>query len=1096
MADIAPLGFAVDTASLAKAKRASDDLRNSLNQMGREADKATGAQRGQGKAAEEAAKGEEKLGKETKKTTGETEKQTGATKKATDALRDQVGQQRALHDTMQRSQAAVAGMAGALGAGGSVVSGGLAGAAAGAATRIGGVAAAMGLLNPVVLTGAGLVVGLGVAYDQIILPLARAEDKFKQFEARLRNIDTIGENAGAVIDRLGDLAQETGTQLTGVVDSFARMARNSAEIGATKEEMVELTEVVAKLGIVSGAGAGEVASGTLQLSQALAAGRLNGDELRSIMENMPALAKGIAEGLGVGVGQLRAMGAAGELTSDKVFKALLGQLDKVNEEFANMPDTVERSMTRLGNSFDRLSARIGEAINASSIAQAIIGGVTGGVEFVERQFRNDTPQEARANRASEIASLQARLRSPEGTFNRDRLQQQIAALQALQDLSGLDQSFAALSATASDDSIRAGGKINRASSVAQEADDLAKKQNKLRSEIEKMEQGLDALNAGFGDLTGEARQDQVTKFGRILGALRGQLEDALSPLDKFNKATSDAREGLDRFGGGGGADFFSEAQGLRRSSFGQGQVISEAQAISAVMDKRKLDIDKQVASLEQQNLAQGRVAQSVGLTGEKALEAEAKQARLNKEFQLFGSNQRLIAMAAENMDRFEQATLASLKAQRDLNTEQALFAQQQQRLRTQAERDTVGQTPYERELARVRFEAEQADIANPGTGAGRVAQFRADKTLQSEEMVARIQREAERARKLAEAANDPRRQAEIRRGFEAEDAAAQFNKVDGIDVQNALRERTAANDNLSAANRLAGQERQLELLKKETEAVKKIGVEREVALARIRREHDIISSGVVLTDRQLQAELDMAEAIARQSDERQRAQEQSDNMMRAIENSAGIIVNTLDDGLNKAFETGRFRASDLLQLVGNIAGQIRRELTNALFVQPATSFLSRFIKSALPDVVLSSGSSSAGVVNANDQLQQFHKGGVVGFDGEPRFVDPSIFRGAMRFHTGGRAGGLVGSDEVPIIARRGERIVREGDSVGGGVVVQVVDQRSNNAPEAEVQESRGPDGKRMIRVIVREEVRNAINEGEFDPSMRQNFGVTRRLTRR
>ena len=74
---------------------------------------------------------------------------------------------------------------------------------------------------------------------------------------------------------------------------------------------------------VSGASAATSAAGITQFGQALSSGRLNGDELRSVLENLPRLAQALADGLGVTVGELRRMGEAGELTGQKVAGALL-----------------------------------------------------------------------------------------------------------------------------------------------------------------------------------------------------------------------------------------------------------------------------------------------------------------------------------------------------------------------------------------------------------------------------------------------------------------------------------------------------------------------------------------------------------------------------------------------------------------------------------------------------------------------------------------------------------------------------------------------------------------------------------------------------
>ena len=95
-----------------------------------------------------------------------------------------------------------------------------------------------------------------------------------------------------------------------------------------------------------------------QLGQALASGKLQGDELRSLLENMPVLAQALARELGVGIGQLREMGAAGQLTADRVFPALLAASEKINGEFDKMPPTMSRAAGILAESTADFGARL------------------------------------------------------------------------------------------------------------------------------------------------------------------------------------------------------------------------------------------------------------------------------------------------------------------------------------------------------------------------------------------------------------------------------------------------------------------------------------------------------------------------------------------------------------------------------------------------------------------------------------------------------------------------------------------------------------------------------------------------------------------
>lgn len=94
-----------------------------------------------------------------------------------------------------------------------------------------------------------------------------------------------------------------------------------------------------------------------QLTQGLASGQLQGDELRSIREQTPKFAQLLAQGLGrvdsqfegIGIGDLKRLGAEGELTSERIVKAMWAMQDEINKDFETMPKTFGQAMTSLNN---------------------------------------------------------------------------------------------------------------------------------------------------------------------------------------------------------------------------------------------------------------------------------------------------------------------------------------------------------------------------------------------------------------------------------------------------------------------------------------------------------------------------------------------------------------------------------------------------------------------------------------------------------------------------------------------------------------------------------------------------------------------------
>ncbi|MGA6320648.1 tape measure protein, partial [Acinetobacter baumannii] len=106
--------------------------------------------------------------------------------------------------------------------------------------------------------------------------------------------------------------------------------------------------------------------------QALASGTLRGEELNSVMEQTPALAKAIAKGMGITVGELRSVAAEGKITSQEIVKALKNVQDEVDALFAKTDITIGQSLTLLNNEITKF---VGEAGKGSGAAQALSGSI-------------------------------------------------------------------------------------------------------------------------------------------------------------------------------------------------------------------------------------------------------------------------------------------------------------------------------------------------------------------------------------------------------------------------------------------------------------------------------------------------------------------------------------------------------------------------------------------------------------------------------------------------------------------------------------------------------------------------------------------------
>lgn len=175
-------------------------------------------------------------------------------------------------------------------------------------------------------------------------------------------------------DRLLSIAQRSRVEVTALAGTYAQMARSTSELGIGQDRLLRVTETLSKAITMSGGSAQSAQAAMVQLSQGLSAGALRGEELNSILEQTPRVARALSDGLGVGIGQLRAMGEAGELTAERVIQAFEKSAGAIDREFAKTEATVSQSMTVLGNSMLNFVGTMDKASGASaSMARGVMG---------------------------------------------------------------------------------------------------------------------------------------------------------------------------------------------------------------------------------------------------------------------------------------------------------------------------------------------------------------------------------------------------------------------------------------------------------------------------------------------------------------------------------------------------------------------------------------------------------------------------------------------------------------------------------------------------------------------------------------------------
>ena len=219
------------------------------------------------------------------------------------------------------------------------------------------------------------IVGVVLGAREII----QAADEWTNMYSRIGLVTKSTEEQAAMQEKVFAIAQKTRQEYGSTADLYVKMARNSKELGATQQDVLDATETVNKALVIGGASTTEAKSTILQLGQALASGRLAGDELRSLSENAPLLFQAIADYYGVTIGKLKDMGAQGELTAEGVFKAILKAKSKMDKEFSKMPVTVAQSVTYAMNRIGKLIFNLNKE---TSVFQAIAGGIIRSADWI------------------------------------------------------------------------------------------------------------------------------------------------------------------------------------------------------------------------------------------------------------------------------------------------------------------------------------------------------------------------------------------------------------------------------------------------------------------------------------------------------------------------------------------------------------------------------------------------------------------------------------------------------------------------------------------------------------------------------------------
>ncbi|MFX8817726.1 tape measure protein [Acinetobacter baumannii] len=197
-------------------------------------------------------------------------------------------------------------------------------------------------------------------------------DTYTGLQNRLKLVTSSQVELNKATEDTFRIAQKTYSAWDSVLQVYQRFSDNAKTLNLTMDDTARLTETVSKAVAISGASAAAADAALVQFGQALASGTLRGEELNSVMEQTPALAKAIAQGMGITVGELRTVAAEGKITSQEIVKALKNVQADVDALFAKTDITISQSLTLLNNEITKF---VGESGKGSGAAEVLSGSI-------------------------------------------------------------------------------------------------------------------------------------------------------------------------------------------------------------------------------------------------------------------------------------------------------------------------------------------------------------------------------------------------------------------------------------------------------------------------------------------------------------------------------------------------------------------------------------------------------------------------------------------------------------------------------------------------------------------------------------------------
>ena len=460
-----------------------------------------------------------------------------------------------------------------------------------------------------------------------------AADNMSQLNARIERLTGSAATASQTMQSLMRISSSTGGSLQETAKLWETLSTALRDTGATNGQVIQLTETLQKIGRIGGSSAEEMANALRQFGQSISSGTVRAEEFNSILEQMPELARQIAAGMGVSIGELRQLMLDGKLTAEDALNAIQKQTGSVNAEFEKLPRTLSQANTALTNSFLSMIDSVNQATGASNGLVAVIDSMTAALDRLVGKAISADAQISDLNSTAEMFTRRARTWSWLGLDGWEAQNKALAGLSnkaamLVGDLAAVSKASQTaantkpieIKTTAS----ATGSKAKGGKSAAQkEAEQYAKAQESVNQKLDELRQKAELSAGSVGELSraqavlnaqqslgNTATQEQLLLAGQLAGkawdnanALREQAKAEKERTDAANKFS--ATQGKTSKTAGLDSQYQKDIADIQLYAQLYPQKIGEAEAARAAIEQQYRD-QRNAAMWEewsQQNLA-------------------------------------------------------------------------------------------------------------------------------------------------------------------------------------------------------------------------------------------------------------------------------------------------------------------------------------------------------------------------------------------------------------------------------------------------------------------------------------------------------------